>query len=226
MAKTVIISLGGSIIAPDEVDVSFLKGFRKIILDFVKDGNRAVIVCGGGRVCRRYYEYAAKIAKVKDTDYDWIGIMATRLNAELVRAIFSEQAYEKVIIDYSKKVNTDKKIIVCAGWLPGCSTDKDAVLFADSLNASAVINLSNVEYVYDKDPKKYKDAKPLENISWKDFRRVVGNKWKAGMNLPFDPVASEKAEKLGIKVIIMKGTELENFKGFLENKEFKGTVVE
>jgi len=226
MAKITIISLGGSIIVPDEIDVNFLKGFRKIILDYIKKDNKVVIICGGGKICRRYIESAAKITKIKDIDNDWIGIMATRLNAELVRAIFSGDAYEKVVINPTKKIKTDKKIIVGAGWLPGCSTDKDTVLFAKNISADTVINFSDVDYVYDKDPNKYSDAKPLEKISWKDFRKIIGDEWKAGLNLPFDPVASKEAEKLKLKVVIMKGTDLDNFKSFLDNKKFKGTIIE
>jgi len=94
------------------------------------------------------------------------------------------------------------------------------------VKADTLVNLSNIEYVYDKDPNKFKDARKLEKVSWKEFRKIVGNEWKAGMNLPFDPVASKEAEKVGLKVVIMKGTELDNFNNFLEDKVFKGTVID
>ena len=223
--KTLVISLGGSINVPDKIDVDFLKKFRKLILDYVKEGNKVVIITGGGKVCRRYIESAGKIADVKAIDNDWVGIMATRLNAELVRAIFSENAYEKVAVNPTKKVDSDKRIIIGCGWQPGCSSDMDAVLFAKNVKADTLVNLSNIEFVYDKDPNKFKNAKKLEKVSWKEFRKIVGDEWKAGMNLPFDPVASKEAEKIGLKVVIMKGTDLENFKSFLENKVFKGTVI-
>ena len=223
--KTLVISLGGSIIVPDKIDVDFLKKFRKLILDYVKEGNKVVIITGGGKVCRRYYESVAKITKIKDIDYDWIGIMATRLNAELVRAVFSEHAYERVAVNPTKKVDSDKNIIIGCGWQPGCSSDMDAVLFARNVKADTLVNLSNIEYVYDKDPNKFKDAKKLEKVSWKEFRKIVGDEWKAGMNLPFDPVASKEAEKVGLRVVIMKGTDLDNFKDFLYEKEFKGTII-
>jgi uridylate kinase len=96
--------------------------------------------------------------------------MATRLNAELVRAIFSEHAYERVAVNPTKKVDTDKRIIVGCGWQPGCSSDMDAVLFAKNVKADTLVNLSNIEYVYDKDPNKFKDARKLEII----FRRLFG----------------------------------------------------
>ena len=124
-----------------------------------------------------------------------------------------------------KKFKKKKKIVVAAGWLPGCSTDKDAVLLAKNLGARSLINLTNIDHVYDKDPRKFKNAKPIKEIRWKNFRRIIGNKWKSGLNLPFDPVASRLAQKLELKVAILKGTNLENLKKYLKGKKFKGTII-
>jgi len=223
--KTIVLSLGGSIIARDNIDVDFLKRFKKVIIGFIKENNKAAIVCGGGKTARDYINAGKSITTTEDIDDDLVGIMATRLNAELVRAIFSEYAYEKVVINYEKPIKTNKKIIIGAGWKPRCSTDKDAVLMANNLNSSIVVNMTDVDYVYDKNPKKYKDAKPLKRITWQVFRKIVGNKWKAGLNLPFDPVAAREAEKLKLKVIVLKGNDLENFKNFLNGRKFKGTVI-
>jgi uridylate kinase len=98
------------------------------------------------------------------------------------------------------------------------------VLLAKNYKANAVINISNVSYVYDKDPKKFANAKPLQNISWKKFGKMVGNKWSPGLNTPFDPVASRKAEHFRLKVIII-GKDLHNLENFLLSKPFKGTVI-
>ena len=98
LKKTVVISLGGSLIAPKEINVAFLKEFRKLILDFVKRGNRVIIVCGGGKICRKYNAAAERVFKgVSDVDLDWLGITATRLNAELLRVVFGNKAHEEVL---------------------------------------------------------------------------------------------------------------------------------
>ena len=221
----IVLSLGGSIIVPDEIDVSFIKKFRKLILGYIKKGNRVIIVAGGGHICRKYNKAANKISKNRDIDLDWIGIKATRLNAELIRTIFSKSAYEKVIENPTEKISTNKKIIIGSGWMPGCSSDKDAVLLAENLKVNTLINMSNIEYVYDKDPKKYKDAKPQESLTWNKLLEITGTEWKAGKNVPFDPEASKLAKKLGLKVVILDGTKLGNFKKFLEGKHFRGTTV-
>ena len=222
--QTLVISLGGSAIVPNEVDAEFLKEFSKLIFSFTKKGGRAVIVAGGGYTNKKYNIAVQSIAKASDEDLDWLGIAATRLNAELLRIIFGKVAYPKVVINPTEKIKTSKKIIIGAGWMPGCSSDNDAVLWAKNLGAKTVINLTNVDYIYDKDPKEFKDAKPFKNLSWKEYKKIVGGKWVPRMHAPFDPVASRTAEKLGIRVIIMKAG-LENFKNFLEDKEIVGSVL-
>lgn len=72
---------------------------------------------------------------------------------------------------------------------------------------------------------KYRDAKPLEKINWHDFRKIVGNKWNPGANLPFDPIASKLAEKFQLEVVVLKGIELQNVDNFLAKKKFKGTII-
>jgi uridylate kinase len=228
--NALIISLGGSLIVPDnaKVDTAFLKKFKQLVLDYLaahKDA-RMVIVCGGGKTARTYIEAAQALGITDHEAHDWLGISATGINAQLVKMLFHDQAYEEVIHNPTQKITTKKRILVGAGWKPGCSTDMDAVLLAENLKATTLVNLSNIEYAYDKDPRKFKDAKKVEKASWKDFRKIVGEEWKPGMNTPFDPQASKLAEKLKLKVVIAKGTNFTNVKNILEGKAFKGTLVE
>ena len=225
--KTLIISLGGSIIIPkpNKVDIKFLKKFRQLILNYVKRGYRIVIITGGGKINKLYNESAKKITKIKPVDLDWLGIAFTRANAELVRSIFGNMAHHQIIADPTQKISTNKKIIIGCGWKPGCSSDKDAVLIAKTLGAKEVVNLTNIDYVYTADPKIDKSAKPIKQMTWDGYKRLIGGKWVPRMNSPFDPIASRLAAKLKLKVAIMKGTDLENFKKYLQGKEFKGTVI-
>ena len=224
MERIIVISLGGSIIIPDKIDVNFLKGFKKIIIDFVEKGNKAIIVCGGGKTCRRYQEAAAKVSNLRNEDLDWIGIHTTRLNAQLVKTLFLGIVNEKIIHNPNKKIEFKKKVLIASGWKPGWSTDYDAVRLAHNFNVKTLINISDVPYIYDKEPKNNHDARPIKDISWKNFRKMVGDKWDPGLNVPFGPIAAKEAEKLKIKVIII-GTDLENLKNLLEGEEFNGTII-
>lgn len=224
--KTIILSLGGSLIVPDGIiAVDFLKKFRALILKLLKQNYRFVVITGGGGVNRLYNQGAKQITKIKDVDLDWLGIAVTKTNAELLRVIFSPQAYPRVIFDPRTKIRIRKKIIIASGWIPGCSSDKDAVLWAQNLKAKKVLNLSDIDYVYNKDPHKYKEARPLLKISWPDFQKIVGTKWSPRKSLPFDPIASKLAKKLQLRVIVLNGKNIKNLENCLREKEFKGTVI-
>lgn len=211
---------------PGEIDVEFLKKFRVLILKKVENGDRFFIVCGGGVIAKNYIKAAKKIREMSNDELDWIGIYGTRINAEFMRVLFGSLAYEKVIIDPTKKIKSARPIVVGAGYKPGWSSDYDAVMIAKVSGAKTVINLSNIDYAYTDDPRTNPEAKPIKNISWKDFRQIVGNVWKPRMNKPFDPIASKLAEKSKIKVIIMNGRNMENFENCLEGKKFQGTAIE
>jgi len=223
--EIIIISLGGSLIVPEEVDSEFLKEFRKIILKYIEKGKKFIIITGGGKVCRKYQKAASEVTELNEEDLDWLGIHTTRLNAHLVRTIFRDVAHPRVVKNPTEKEPFEESVLVAAGWKPGCSTDYDAVLLAKTYGVKKVINLTNIEYVYDKDPKKFDDAQKIEKISWADFRKIVGDEWDPGLNLPFDPVASRESQKLDLEVAIMKGTDLDNFESYIEGKGFKGTII-
>jgi len=223
--KTFVISLGGSLIVPDQINVAYLRKFKIIIDKFVRKGYRFVIVTGGGKTARRYMDAAKEIVDLHPEDIDWIGIHATRINAHLLRVLFRDEAHPVIIKNPTAKIDFKENVLVAAGWKPGCSSDYDAVLLAENLGLKEVINLTNIDYVYDKDPKNFKNAKMFENISWKDFRKIVGDKWVAGLNVPFDPIASKEAEKNHLKVVIANGGDLNNFEKILEGRDFKGTII-
>ena len=226
MNKLFIISLGGSLINPGEIDPKFLKDFRSLILSEIKSGNRFILIIGGGRPARDYMAALKAVGdKVSADDMDWMGIFATRLNAQLVRLMFGKLAHPKVVEDPNVKFPFKEKVLVAGGWMPGRSTDDDAVRLAKVYGATTVINLSNIDYVYTKDPRKFKDAKKIEQISWKEFRIIVGNKWDPGKNLPFDPTAAKLAEQLKLKVIIANGKNLSNLKNIFLDKKFNGTTI-
>ncbi len=224
--ETIVISLGGSMIIPDKIDTEFLKEFKKLILSEVKKGRKFIIITGGGKIARVYQEAAKNLSHPSDEDLDWIGISALGLNAELVRVIFEDNAHWEVIHNFSDKLpELVRPILVGAAFAPGHSTDWDSVLAAKNIGAKKVINLSNIDYVYDFDPKLNSNAKKLEKISWSEYRKLIPNAWTSGLNTPFDPTASEEAQQLGIEVIVMNGKPVDNLAKYLNGEKFQGTVI-
>ena len=224
-----VISLGGSIVAPHGVDVDFLKDFISLIRSILESepARRFIFVVGGGGPARQWQEAYRETcgANIKDEEADWIGIMATRLNAQLVKAAMGELCTQEVVTNPCQVDPLTGRVLVAAGWKPGFSTDYDAVLLAERFQADAVINLSNIEKVYTADPKTDPNARPIDKISWNDFRSIVGDEWVPGKNVPFDPVASRHSEKIGLKVICASGKNLENLRKILTGEDYTGTTI-
>lgn len=236
--NTTILSIGGSIINPGEPNVKFLAEFSARIRKWLTENpeERLVFVAGGGAPARVYQQAlvdiltdSAAIANTKketvEYGQDWLGIMATRLNAQLLAETFTDLCLDPVVTNPEIEVPFNGRILVGSGYLPGYSSDKDAVVLAKQFGADTVINLSNIEKVYTVDPKKDPNAVPLDAISWADFRAMVGPTWTPGMNAPFDPVASRLADESGIRVICAKGTNIDNTMAILNDEEFVGTVI-
>lgn len=224
MNGVVIISLGGSLIVPDDIDTDFLHSFRNLILKHAKR-QTFVIACGGGRTCRDYQAAARDLGILSKDELDWLGIHAARLNGHLVRYLFGRHAHPQLVTDPGKKITAREKILVAAGWKPGWSTDYMAVMLAKRLGAKAVINLTNVDYVYDKNPREHKDAKPFKQMAWRAFRKIISEPWKPGMHAPFDPVAARLAEKFSMEVAVINGKRLHDVENYLEGKVFVGTRI-
>ncbi|MCK5197287.1 MAG: UMP kinase [Spirochaetales bacterium] len=228
MTNIKVLSVGGSIVAPDAVDKAFLVSFRKAIMDYLDDdlNRKLVFVIGGGGPARSYQKAYREIVEEPNSDsQDWIGIMATRLNGELLKGIFADDCPEPVVTNPTSVKTFRGRILIAAGWKPGFSTDNDSVLLAENLGADTVINLSNITKVYSADPKLDPDAVPLDNISWDEMKKLVGDKWIPGVNVPFDPVATKRASELRLKVITAAGKDIENMKRILTGYEFEGTTI-
>lgn len=227
----VVISLGGSLIVPETgVDTKFLSELNEFIRKELSANvaRQFFLVAGGGKTARNYIDAAQDVIghQLTRDDLDWLGIHASRLNAHLIRTIFRDIAHQFIIKHYEIIRKVTEPVVVAAAWKPGWSTDYDAVLLCEDYGMNTVINLSNVDQVYDKDPKKFPDAKPLDKISWTEFRKMVGDEWIPGMNAPFDPIASKKAHEIGVRVVVMNGKNLDNLDKFLKGQPFVGTVIE
>ena len=223
-----VLSVGGSIVVPAQPNEAFLRDFASHIRNWlsVSASRKLIMVVGGGGPARVYQKAYRNIAGSPSNDEaDWIGIMATRLNAQLLKAVFSDLCPNPVVYDPTAVELFSGQVLIAAGWKPGFSTDNDAVLLAERFSAKQVINLSNIEKVYTDDPKKNPDAKPIDSISWNQFIQMVGTEWVPGKNVPFDPVASLRAQKAGIQVICAGGIDLDNLDNILNDRAFKGTTI-
>jgi uridylate kinase len=225
--ETIVMSVGGSLIVPGEIDTNFLTTLKTFIDAETALGRRFIIIAGGGRTARNYQEAAAAVSNLTANDLDWMGIHATRLNGHLLRTILRNIAYPVMITnpDDILDIPQDEKVIIAAGYRPGSSTDLRAVQIAERVGAKKVINLSNIDHVYTADPRTDPSAEKIESITWAEFRKLIPAEWDPGLSSPFDPVAAKEAEVKGIEVAIINGNRKEALTDYLRGNKFMGTLI-
>jgi uridylate kinase len=225
--ETIVMSVGGSLIVPDQIDTKFLSALRDLIVTETAANRRLILIAGGGKTARRYQDAAAAVAPMENEDLDWLGLHATRLNGHLLLTIFRDLAHRVMVTnpDDVLDVPPDAKLVIAAGYRPGASTDLRAIQIADRVGAHKVINLSNIEYVYTADPKTDPTAEKIEDITWPEFRKLIPDEWDPGLSSPFDPVAAREAEEKQIEVACIDGTKLSSLRNYLNGEPFTGTRI-
>ena len=225
--ETIVMSVGGSLIVPDEIDTSFLSSLKKLIETETANGRRFILIAGGGKTARKYQDAAREVGMLDRDDLDWLGLHSTHLNGHLLRTIFRDIAYRVMIKnpDDILDVPESEQLIIAGGYRPGSSTDLRAVQIAERVNAKKVINLSNTDYIYTDNPHDNPDAKKIEDTTWAEIRKILPDDWDPGMSAPFDPVAAKEAEVLGMEVAQINGEKLDELKNYLNDKDFIGTLI-
>ena len=218
--QTIVISLGGSIIVQDKINYKFLDEFKKIILKHKK--YNFIIVTGGGKTARTYIE-AARKEKLSEEEASFLGILTTRLNANLIADIFNQTR----IPETHQELKTIKsRIIVCGalGNKSGMTSDANAAEIARDKKAKFFINMTNVPGLFTDDPKTHKNASLIPFITHNDFHNKIKKiKYKAGQHFVLDQKASEIIKKNNITTIILEGNHQLN--NVLNNKKFIGTII-
>lgn len=222
-----VLSLGGSIVAPPEgPDPRFLRSLIRLLQRLARRGRRFVLVVGGGAPARTYMAAARAVRRAADLEaLDHLGIAATRLNARLLVAALGRLAEPDIVLDPTARLVFRRPVLVAGGWKPGRSTDDIAVRLARRLGAETVLNLSNVAWVYDADPRRQPDARPIKAMTWPEFQRRFAGPWSPGLNAPFDPVAARAAARERLRVIVADGRDIRNLAAWLAGRRAKGTVI-
>lgn len=224
--KVVVISLGGSLIVPDKIDHKFLAKFKEVIKKNLNK-YRFVVVCGGGSVARKYIS-ALKENKASEKIQGMVGISVTRLNARFLTYFFGKDANEGIPHDMKQVANLLKKneIVFCGAlrYHENETSDGTAAKLANYFKTE-FINLTNVPGLYNKNPKKFKNAKFIPEISAEALHKIINKiKYHPGQHFVIDQNAIKIIKDNKIKTYIL-GKELKNLDNLLNNKKFKGTIV-
>jgi len=221
----IVFSIGGSILAPDNIDKNFVKKLALLLTD-LSEKNKLAVVIGGGAPARKKINNTRKSGK-SEAYCDYIGILATRNNAKALIKALGKKANNKILETIVDAGNSfGKKILVMGGTEPGHSTDAVAALLAEWVKTDLLINATNVDGVYNKDPKKNKDAKLIKKINIKKlFGLVLKESMGAGKYALIDLITIKVIQRSNIRTIILNGHDLENIKMAISGKKFRGTIV-
>ncbi len=185
MAKRVLIKFSGEALSGDEghgIDTNILKYIAGEIKELVDNGIEVGVVIGGGNIIRGVS--AAKDGIIKRTSGDYMGMMATVINAvamqealehiglkvRLQSAIKMEQIAESFIVRRAKRHLEKGRVVIFAAGTgnPFFTTDTAGTLRATEIEADMIIKATKVDGVYDKDPSQHADAKKLDKITYDD----------------------------------------------------------
>jgi uridylate kinase len=223
--KTVVISLGGSILIP-ALEKNRIREYIPVLMEIAAH-HRLFVVVGGGGEARRYITVARNLGIDEGTS-DEIGILITRLNANLLIAALGDRAYPKVAESHAeaKKFAESGKIVVMGGITPGQTTDAVAAVLAERVGASVFINVTSVDGIYSSDPNKDKKARRFTTLTPRQLLVIVGGTaLTAGSNTVLDIVAARVVERSHIPLVVLDGREPENLSRAILTGEYDGTVV-
>lgn len=226
MKKIIVISLGGSLIIPDEADYKFLKEFKRVI-ERNSDKYKFIIVCGGGSVARKYIN-ALSESGANEEFQSFAGISATRMNARFVSYFFGYDPDRGIphTVRTLKKYLKRRDIVFCGAleYKPKQTSDSTAAEIAVSFGSNFV-NLSNVSGLFDKDPTENKDAKLIPYISWEDFVTMAKRiKFKPGQHFVLDQSAAKIIRDYKVETYLI-GSDMKEFNNFLNGKKFIGSII-
>jgi len=221
--KSIVISIGGSVILSEEADVSFLRKLASLIKKISKQ-YKIFIIVGGGKIARDYIKLGRELDFDEKT-LDSIGIDITRANAAIFANIINE-SNKKIPCSTDEAEAMDNPIVVMGGTTPGHSTDMVGAELAEKVGADLFIIATNVDGIYDKDPNKYDDAKQLEKVKIDDLIKNYGTNWEsAGKNMVIDGPALEIMKKAKLLTYVVNGKRLDQLENAITGRSFDGTKI-
>ncbi|MEM2050881.1 MAG: UMP kinase [Thermoproteota archaeon] len=209
----IVLKIGHALFKGHSIDLEKIRGTVDAILRLHNAGHRLVVVVGGGEPSRSYIK-AARSLGADHATCDQVGIMITRINALLLSIAFGEASSRNIISSFEeleKQLDTARdKILVAGGFTPAQSTDAVAALIAERLKADLLIKTTDVDGVYNADPKKNPDAKLLKEASVRRLRKILGQESTPGEYKLLDQVSLSILERSRIPVVIVNGSDPEN----------------
>jgi uridylate kinase len=223
---SVVISIGGSVLVPNERDADYLKSLADLLIR-MSSTHKLYVVTGGGRIARYYIKTGRELG-AQEHYLDELGILVTRLNAMLLAKVIGDITNYEPVKDIDEALDAGKnfQIVLMGGTVPGHTTDAVSAMLAEKVNALRLVNATAVDGVYDSDPKKNSNAKKFNKMTHAQLVEITSRtQGKAGPTVIFDPKGSEIIARVKIPLFVCHGRDLEALENAILGKDFVGTVV-
>lgn len=221
----VVIRVGGSVVGSPP-DAKLIMQYADILKDLKLRGHEIVVVVGGGALARDFIKLAQEM-ELNEWDQDEAAIAVSRIFAQLLDKRLGDAGCGTVATSISDVTRCLRqwKIAVMGGLKPGMTTDTVAAIIAERIKADLLIKATNQEGIYDKDPKKYPDARKLDKLEFDNLLRLFeSDKHKAGIHQILDPEAVKILQKSRTKTVIINGFKSENLFRAVRGEKI-GTII-
>jgi uridylate kinase len=224
----VVISIGGSIVAPPNLDTTYIDSLARLLVEVSKT-RQIFCVTGGGWIARQYIQ-AAREFGAEEEELDLIGIAATRINAQLLIAALSKYvevpARPLASVEATVESSEGFRVSVMGGTYPGHSTDYVGVELAVRSNAKRFVNATNVDGIYSADPNLVATAELYNEVGIDALVKMMGTDWKmAGTKTVIDGPALKLIQEKKVPTFVVNGRNLPELSKALQGQPFHGTQV-
>jgi len=221
----IVVRIGGSVVASPPNSVLIGK-YVDLLKDLKGQGHEVVTVVGGGALARDFIRVAGKLG-LDETNRDWIAIYVSRLFAHLFVMRLEDAGCGTVPVSLDEAVACLKrgKIVVMGGLKPGMTTDTVAAMIGEKMDADFLVKASDVDGIFTKDPKKYPDARKIDELGLEDLTQLFEeNRHKAGIHQILDPEAVKILRKGRMKMIVVNGFKPENVLSAVKGEKVGTTI--
>ena len=222
----VVVSIGGSVLAPD-LDADRVEAHAAAIETLSREGCELGVVVGGGGIAREYISTARELGS-NEVQLDQIGIDVTRVNARLLIAALGDEVDPTPASDYDESRDAMRRgdITVMGGVTPGQTTDAVAAALAEYVNADLLVYATSVDGVFSADPSAVEDATKYDELSPSELVDVIAPMSRdAGASAPVDLLATKLIERAGMRTVVIDGTDPERVVSAVLRGEHSGTDI-
>jgi uridylate kinase len=223
-----VVKIGGSLLftTDQQYELTRYKEYAQLIQQVKNQGHEIILVVGGGSLAKSLVEKGQQLGGKRDA-LDYLGIAATWVSAQLMITALGEVAYPVPVMTEEQllALQQDGRLLVLGGLEPRQSTNAVAARVAELTQSEVLLNVTDVEGVYDCDPKQSDQAKLLTRLTVTELQNIIASLTSEPGTYPlFDKRALEIVQRSGVEIWFVSGLNTSNILKAIKTKK-PGTRV-